>query len=86
MELMAMMMDRLYEFIATPSGRLSMNEFQTVSLEECCDPPAFKHGKQLGRLGVQFAAASSHTVKDKTPPKADQVEGNHGDNELCNIV
>ncbi|RKP08064.1 cyclin-like protein [Thamnocephalis sphaerospora] len=48
---------RLHEFMATPSGKLSMADFQTISLEDACDPPAFTHGKQNPKAGVSPAIA-----------------------------
>lgn len=37
---------RLDEFMKTPSGNLSIADFQTVWLEEASDPPAFVQGKK----------------------------------------
>lgn len=38
--------DRLSEFKATPSSQLTIEEFQTVDLEEEQDPPAFTASKR----------------------------------------
>ena len=37
---------RLDEFANTPSGSLTIDEFNTVDLEECEEPPAFQEAKK----------------------------------------
>jgi len=37
---------RLYEFETTPSANLTPQEFETMDLEEECDPPAFTKSKE----------------------------------------
>ncbi|KAK9719514.1 transcription factor TFIIIB subunit brf1, variant 2 [Basidiobolus ranarum] len=37
---------RLDEFKETPSGNLSVSDFQNLWLEEACDPPAFKRARK----------------------------------------
>ncbi len=36
----------MIEFEATPSGKLTAQEFETVDLEEECDPPAFTRSRE----------------------------------------
>jgi len=40
---------RLDEFAATPSGGLTVEDFQNVELETCEDPPAFQEAKRKAR-------------------------------------
>ncbi|KAK2152254.1 hypothetical protein LSH36_334g04050 [Paralvinella palmiformis] len=41
---------RLAEFEATPSGQLTVDEFQNIDLEEEMDPPCFTEGKRKAKL------------------------------------
>jgi len=40
----------LAEFEATPSGQLTVDEFQNIDLEEEMDPPCFTEGKRKAKL------------------------------------
>lgn len=41
----AVLRKRLEEFGQTPTSALSLEDFQTVDLEEECDPPAFRESR-----------------------------------------
>jgi len=43
---MLLLEKRLYEFEDTPSGSLTADEFDTIDLEEECDPPSFIRSRQ----------------------------------------
>lgn len=49
---------RLAEFSATPSSSLTLEEFQSVDLEEEADPPCFTEGKAKARLRQEKEAAA----------------------------
>lgn len=59
---------RLSEFKATPSSQLTIEEFQTVDLEEEQDPPAFTASKRKAQ------EAKFHAQLDKFPELESEVE------------
>lgn len=61
---------RLSEFKATPSSQLTIEEFQTVDLEEEQDPPAFTASKRR----AQEAKLSAQLQDDKLPEIESEVE------------
>lgn len=58
---------RLVEFEKTPSGDLTAEDFETVDLEDECDPPAFTQAK------LQRVKEEPSESKENTPMKKEKV-------------
>lgn len=50
----SLLLCRLTEFKNTPSSQLTIEEFQTIDLEEEQDPPSFTEGKAKAQKAKQL--------------------------------
>ncbi|KAI9227636.1 MAG: cyclin-like protein [Piptocephalis tieghemiana] len=57
---------RLNEFEKTPSSAMTVSDFQSVWLEESCDPPAFTRAKTTAKDDAAFLAEFDRTYREQT--------------------
>ncbi|CAH1764043.1 268_t:CDS:2 [Entrophospora sp. SA101] len=58
------------EFKITPSGKLSVQQFRNLWLEQECDPPAFKRAQNLAKLAKKIKESNtSELVSLDSPPQ-----------------
>ncbi|RIA98979.1 hypothetical protein C1645_685214 [Glomus cerebriforme] len=62
---------RLEEFKVTPTGKLSVQDFRNLWLEQQCDPPAFTRARKAAKIAKdkRYATAS---ISDSTLKEADE--------------
>src|SRR6266480_54504 len=59
---------RLEEFKVTPTGKLSVQDFRNLWLEQQCDPPAFTRARKAAKIAKDkrqaMASISDSTLKE----------------------
>src|SRR6266542_3003499 len=59
---------RLEEFKVTPTGKLSVQDFRNLWLEQQCDPPAFTRARKAAKIAKDkrhaIASVSDSTLKE----------------------
>ncbi|ORX95439.1 BRF1-domain-containing protein [Basidiobolus meristosporus CBS 931.73] len=85
---------RLDEFKETPSGNLSVSDFQNLWLEEACDPPAFKRARKKHKdvtdedeetekekeQKLKIESQSTQTKEEKASQDSSETEENEEEN------
>ena len=77
---------RLQEFASTPSGNLTVTEFQTLWLEEERDPPSYTRSREK-KHHQSFALAAGSATSAATPSQmisAIKGESSHSEETLVN--
>ncbi|KAF3491215.1 transcription factor IIIB 60 kDa subunit [Arthroderma uncinatum] len=78
---------RLNEFKATESGGLTVDEFRSVQLEACHDPPSFSHSKDKktaqGKKRKAAEIEGGDDVEDDTASIQTEASTTHGDRQIA---
>ncbi|KAJ3100535.1 transcription factor TFIIIB subunit brf1 [Phlyctochytrium planicorne] len=71
---------RLTDFKNTPSSALTVDDFQTVFLEEGADPPSFVHSRKAASA-IEGSVMLAITDGTESAPKRKRLEGDDDDND-----
>ncbi|KAI8837536.1 cyclin-like protein [Chytridium lagenaria] len=72
---------RLTDFKNTPSASLSVEDFQTLMLEECADPPSFTNSRRSKAIEGGESASGPLAITDGTYPIAHTVKRKRADDD-----